>query len=249
MPVPITDTALQEMLSSNLPLETRFLMSQLFASRSFQNLWTRPEVLQKLRSECMLCGQAYPTALLCKHLSEAHCSGHSFVDFYLETLIPVIEQCFHTDYQCPLCCQYFNMMPEVITGETSEDRATLVRAHLLANCPNLLQTAILLSTALNGRRLLQLQPNPRRQKNLKINDPGSVAAAAPPNQAQPLLQMLKMTAQLVLRHEHNWNLLQSTDSFVLFFQQEPQGVLQGMAKETQHWQEQRSWPRSQRPDF
>eukprot|EP00435_Cladocopium_sp_Y103_P007747 s1186_g2.t1 len=87
MPVPITDTALQVMLSSTLPREIRFLMSHLFASRSFHDLWTRPEVLQKLRSECMLCGQAYPTALLCRHLSEAHCSGHSDGDLWVPSTV------------------------------------------------------------------------------------------------------------------------------------------------------------------
>eukprot|EP00435_Cladocopium_sp_Y103_P076337 s94_g93.t1 len=77
---------------------------------------------------------------------------------------------------------------------------------------------------------LHLQPNPRQQKKPRTNTQESAEDATARALAPPLLQLVKTTAQLVFRREHNWNLLQSTDSFVLFFQQEPLGAFPGMAK-------------------
>lgn len=84
------------------------------------------------------------------------------------------------------------------------------------------------------------QPNPRQPKARRKDGPkqpelaeGTVVAP-PPAQAMKFLHLL---TQMVLRHEHNWSLMQSTDSFVFFFNQEPTGVLKNLAEETQKWQQ------------
>ena len=89
---------------------------------------------------------------------------------------------------------------------------------------------------------LQLQPNPRQQKARRKGEPRLPAQeATAPNQhpSQQALLFMQTMAKLVLRHEQNWSSLQSTDSFILFFKQEANNPLKGLAVETQKWQQTR----------
>ena len=116
-------------------------------------LWTSTEVTQLLRRCCMQCGQEHPAGMLCRHIHEAHLSGHRFVEFYFETLVPAISKILHSDFQCDLCSQVFNLPPDATQPALSEPRAVLVQTHLRGNCPVILQSSILLATALHGGRL------------------------------------------------------------------------------------------------
>ena len=68
---------------------------------------------------------------------------------------------------------------------------------------------------------LKLSENPKDSKQprkaswarVEQTDPGQV-------EDPPAMVLLRLMGQLILRHERNWNLLQSTDCFILFFQQE-----------------------------
>jgi hypothetical protein len=88
---------------------------------------------------------------------------------------------------------------------------------------------------------LQLPPSPKPQKWRKTDSQlegqdGHALQGVDPTQLQ---QYLLALGQLVLRHDHSLSLLQSTDSFILFFQQDKEGSLPGLLQETQKWQMQR----------
>ena len=153
MPVEITEQVIAQMLHSSIPRELRFKVSSLFANRAFHDLWTNTEVTQLLRRCCMQCGQDQPAGLLCRHIHEAHLSGHRFVEFYIETLVPAIMKTLHSDYKCGLCNQVFNLPPDATQLPSSEPRTILVQTHLKGNCPVVLQSATLLAIALHGGRL------------------------------------------------------------------------------------------------
>jgi len=89
---------------------------------------------------------------------------------------------------------------------------------------------------------LKLLPNPRAPKQRRTEDKIKASQADQgPIGAEPqkLLQYLQALGQLVLRQEHSLSLLQSTDSFILYFQQDKEGSLQGLLLETQKWHQQR----------
>ena len=89
---------------------------------------------------------------------------------------------------------------------------------------------------------LKLQPNPKLQKSRKTELHPRGEPADPDQQGQDptqLLRYLQALGQLALRHEHNWNLMQSTDCFILFFLQDQESALQGLLTATQEWQQQR----------
>ena len=131
----------------------KFRLERLFSDRAFRDMWTDQEVLQWLSTTCILCGQSYAPGLLCRHLHEAHTTGHQFVDFYNESLLPTFLKALTTDYKCDLCNQIFNLPPAPDTAADLPSRTKLVQDHLQGNCPILLQSSLLLGTALNGGRL------------------------------------------------------------------------------------------------
>ena len=153
MPIQLSEGALQQLVHPTIPRPLRFRVMKLFSDRTFHDMWTDPEVMQMLSNACIMCGQAHHPGLLCRHLHEAHTCGHQFADFYNETLMPVFQAQMASDYHCDYCKQYFNMPLDSAAIEASEARQLLVQVHLQGNCPVLLQTALLLGTALNGGRL------------------------------------------------------------------------------------------------
>ena len=90
---------------------------------------------------------------------------------------------------------------------------------------------------------LKLPPNPKPAKHRRTEGQGQ-QVKDDPDQPEPrphthLMQYLQILRQLALRHEQSLSLMQSTDSFILFFQQEQGGALQGLLQETQKWNQQR----------
>ena len=89
---------------------------------------------------------------------------------------------------------------------------------------------------------LKLQANPKAPKQRRTDQHAQQAAHAPDQgttDLQKLLRYLQALGQLVLRQEHSLSLLQSTDSFILFFEQDKESSLQGIIQETQRWHQQR----------
>ena len=153
MPIQLHDQVLQQLLHCSIPRELRFCITKLMADRAFQDLWTNPEVTQILRKVCLQCGTEHHAGVLCRHIQEAHLCGHRFVEFYFDTLVPAIAKTLQNDFQCDLCCQVYNLPPDHDSPASLDSRAVLVQIHLHGNCPVILQSCILLATALHGGRL------------------------------------------------------------------------------------------------
>ena len=92
----------------------------------------------------------------------------------------------------------------------------------------------------------QLSPNPREQKRSKHqhaeqHQPAQQAQVGTQQQQQltNLTTLVQQLALLVLRHDRDLNQSRRADSFVLFFNRDPQGGLQSLLKATTMWQEQR----------
>ena len=83
---------------------------------------------------------------------------------------------------------------------------------------------------------LKLPPDsrhPKRRKEVaKSNDQGES-----PGQIQ-VTKVINLLAQLVLRHERDLQLLHKTDTFMMFCNKEPTGILQILIRETQVWKQQ-----------
>ena len=87
----------------------------------------------------------------------------------------------------------------------------------------------------------QLSPDPRepkRSKHLHSGQPQQQPAIQQP-QLQQLTTLVHQLALLALRHERELNQSRRADSFVLFFNRDPKGGLQGLLNATKTWQEQR----------
>ena len=90
-------------------------------------------------------------------------------------------------------------------------------------------------------KTLKLPPNPRAPKQRRMDTTNKAGRTDhdQPHREQPkeIMECLRILGQLALRHERSLSLLQSTDSFVLYFQQDQSGSLPGLLKETQKWQQ------------
>ncbi|CAL1163812.1 unnamed protein product [Cladocopium goreaui] len=220
----------------------------------FMPIQLHDQVTQILRKVCLQCGTEHHAGVLCRHIQEAHLCGHRFVEFYFDTLVPAIAKTLQNDFQCDLCCQVYNLPPDHDSPASLDSRAVLVQIHLHGNCPGdsamigmdqssqeqIRETFQFLQPLLD--QSLKLLPNPRAPKQRRTEDKIKASQADQgPIGAEPqkLLQYLQALGQLVLRQEHSLSLLQSTDSFILYFQQDKEGSLQGLLLETQKWHQQR----------
>ena len=172
MPIPVTEEVLHQLVHPSIPRPMQFRLTKLFADRQFSDMWTDAEVKKMLSHACIMCGQAHLPGLLSRHLHESHTCGHQFADFYSDTLLPVFQHMMQSDYQCDFCGQIFNLPCPSDEPDTTAARQQLVQIHLRGNCPVLLQTALLLGTALNGGRLgyewLGRDGTGRDQRNLSV---------------------------------------------------------------------------------
>ena len=149
----ITDQVLQRVLSPKLHSGDRYRIEQLLAQRRFHDLWQDLEVQHLLSCTCLFCGKSAPSAELALHLREEHPCTHEMVLFYMETLLPVVAADNPEDFRCQQCRMIYNLPATMRPEEPVQDRLALAQSHLRANCPVLLQTAVLLASVLNGDSL------------------------------------------------------------------------------------------------
>ena len=101
------------------------------------------------------------------------------------------------------------------------------------------ETFQFLSSLLDMGPKLKSNPKPPKQRRTAELDKAAKTAPVPPeSESQQLRQLLLILGQLALRHERSLNLLQSTDSFIMFFRVEQTGALTGLIQESQKWHEQ-----------
>ena len=152
-PMPITEQTLANLISSKVPRDSRFCLSQVLSSGALERVWTLPALRALLRSQCFLCGQVCAPDLLCKHLREAHHADHVMTCFYMDHLLDSFQQCLDSDFQCIHCNQVFNLPPADNPVAEAQHRLDRVVGHFRGNCPNLLQASLIFAAVLNGGRL------------------------------------------------------------------------------------------------
>ena len=91
---------------------------------------------------------------------------------------------------------------------------------------------------------LKLSPDPRHPKRRK-DAPTSADGVA--KEDKDLLPMVKLMAQLLLRHEQDLQCLHRVDTFILFCNREPTGLLNVMIHQTGQWKQQLEKPQLIRP--
>ena len=86
---------------------------------------------------------------------------------------------------------------------------------------------------------LQLLPNPRQQKRQKADAKDQKRPRSKSTQEgdanDQVLRLLQQLTSLVVRHDQELNLQRRSDSFVMFFSNQPEGVLALLIKETLKW--------------
>ena len=148
-PFTMTDKDFVEIFPKHLPRAARFQLEQLLTAGQFQHLAQDGQLLQTLRTTCICCGVVLSPALLHAHVREAHSQGHLTVQFYATDILPAFIEIQTTDHTCSACHLIFNHAQA--EDAPADGRQILVQQHLLAQCPCLLQTAVLLAAALHGR--------------------------------------------------------------------------------------------------
>ena len=148
-----TEEELTLLYSSRLAREARFKLERAITSPAIEAHWTDPALLLLLRTTCILCGNTMHPAELVIHLHEAHQCGQPIVRHLQQQLLTKFTAALDTDHQCFACLQVFNWPQDLDAQPCTAARRHLVQIHFQTQCPNLLQTAIILGKAAHGRHL------------------------------------------------------------------------------------------------
>ena len=146
-----TDAELATMMSQKLDRSSRFMLERLLTDQQLSQLWSSEAVLTLLRDTCLLCGDKLGAADLHLHLYEAHKCGTPLVKFYIQQLLPYFMQVTSDSHRCHACQQVFsdpNLTADIAPNPAREVEA---QTHFRAQCPCILQAAILLAKAAHGR--------------------------------------------------------------------------------------------------
>lgn len=146
-----TEEELTQLYSSRLDREARFMLERAITGHSIAAHWKEPALLTLLRSTCILCGTTMHPAELVLHLHEVHHCGQPLIKHMQQQLISRFTAALEADFHCFACLQVFNSPPDLPHLTEPSDRQHLVQIHFQTQCPNLLQTAIILGKAAHGR--------------------------------------------------------------------------------------------------
>ena len=150
-PIALTEAELTQVLPAQLSREARFVLERMLTPGSFAQIFD-DAVLQVLNTHCLCCGLQFDPVTLAAHVREAHTRNHQTVAFFLDDVLPLFTAKMSCDFQCIACEQIFNLPATAASDSVS--RQALVTQHLLKQCPVTLQSAVLLSSALHGGKLL-----------------------------------------------------------------------------------------------
>ena len=145
-----TEEELAMMFSKKMEREHRFLLEKAITGNQLAAFWQDPPTVDILRHHCVLCSAKLHPADLVIHLYEVHNCGQPIVRMLMQQLMTRFMNMQTNDHQCFACEQIFNY-PEDMRMTDASDRTQTAQAHFRAQCPNLLQTAIVLSKAAHGR--------------------------------------------------------------------------------------------------
>eukprot|EP00438_Fugacium_kawagutii_P000664 Skav222316 [mRNA] locus=scaffold1249:215100:218544:- [translate_table: standard] len=126
-----------------MPQPIQQLLKKLLQTRDFCRFWLDNTLMTYLQTHCCWCEVTTPhAALMHVHLLEAHFSRHRGVGSLLDVLTNLLFTTMDESYECHLCGQVF-----ALPSSTVDVRRPLAQAHLRAQCPVLLQAALLLTAA------------------------------------------------------------------------------------------------------
>ena len=83
-------------------------IAQHMAERAFEQLWTETEILQLLRSRCLICGCSLHAADLAQHLHQDHGWGNGLEPHYMTQLQQHIQDSLLNSASCQLCGLQFD---------------------------------------------------------------------------------------------------------------------------------------------
>ena len=145
-----TDEELVQLFSENLPRESRFLLERTLTAGTLTDFWTHATHLDLLRDTCTLCGAHMHPADLVLHMYEAHQCGLPIVKFLKQQLVPKFAAANHDPPRCFACKQVYTIA--AADDDMTDDALTsAAQVHFRAQCPCVLQTAVILSKAAHGR--------------------------------------------------------------------------------------------------
>ena len=145
MPASQRATDIARVLPPHVPADQRETLEQALGKYDLTMVWTDSLLLDTLSGSCLLCGLDMLPAELYYHLHEAHSGLHSVVKSYVTQLQPHVMPHFDSDCACFACGQIFNTPAAATDATTLTSRQLLVQAHIRAQCPSVLQLAVLLS--------------------------------------------------------------------------------------------------------
>ena len=146
-----TEENLAQMTSPLLPRHVRFHLERVITTRNFAAFWNDKDIMHMMRSTCLLCADDFHVGELALHLHEVHKCGTPLVKFYMTQLLPHFLHGNEHDHQCFACHQVINHRKEEDHDMPDMHRQQVVQVHLRAQCPCLLQSAVLLNRATHGR--------------------------------------------------------------------------------------------------
>ena len=145
-----TEEELTHMYSRHLQRDQIFLLEKAITDGPPDMHWKNSQMVTLLRDTCVLCAAPMHPADLVIHLHEVHNCRQPLIKFLIQQLLPhyVAEQ--ENDFQCFACAQVYNTPAADDTSDTAAARLQATQAHLRAQCPHLLQTAIIFGKAASG---------------------------------------------------------------------------------------------------
>ena len=139
VPFSIIEDMLNHVICTTLEEGPRQILVQFLLQRKFDCLCTDETMTSLLRSVCVLCGEHFHPADLCKHLYEDHEGHKGFTHHYVPQLAGHLD--ISKSHICNACGLTFDMPSQLIPA----DRIQAAAAHLKAFCPVVQHCAVLLS--------------------------------------------------------------------------------------------------------
>ena len=186
MPTLLQESDLHTVYHVDLPRQVKFAVDKLICDRLFTTMWNRQELTDTLSTTCLQCGGFYHPAELTLHIREAHHCNTELVQYYMHALAPLMLACNLVDYHCASCGLIYNVPALSEEESTTASRQRLVQAHCRAQCPVLLQAALVLSQVTDGGRQRDAGPHGRigtSPEHLQVH--GSLLGRKPAAGSQP----------------------------------------------------------------
>eukprot|EP00435_Cladocopium_sp_Y103_P014102 s4865_g3.t1 len=120
------------------------VIAHMLETRRFEDLWQTPEILQFLRTHCILCGGVFHPGALVQHSYCWHASPVQWATQLAFQLAPLLIQMQPQDHLCIFCGLVFNLPSDHDPAADELARTELMQVHFNSNCPVLLQLLLLL---------------------------------------------------------------------------------------------------------